>query len=70
MDLQGLNATIEQDPLYGDMLVLDSEDWEKTYEQYKIIESNYEKEECDEIKNRATKLIQSWCGSSQKVFYK
>ena len=34
MDLQKLNATIEYDPVYGNMLVLDSYDWEKTYEQY------------------------------------
>ena len=67
MDLQELNATIEYDPVYGNMLVLDSYDWEKTYEQYKIIETNYGKEEWKEIKYRAAKLIQSWWVQSNGI---
>ena len=60
MNFEKLNATIEYDPVYGNMLVLESENWEKTYEEYKIIESNYGKEEWNETENRAAKLIQSW----------
>ena len=60
MNFEKLNATIEYDPVYGHMIILDSEDWEKTYEEYKIIKSNYGKEEWNEIENRAAKLIQSW----------
>ena len=67
MDLQELNATIEYDPVYGNMLVLESENWEKTYEEYKIIESNYGKEEWNEIENRAAKLIQSWWFQSNGI---
>lgn len=67
MDLQELNATIEYDPVYGNMLVLESENWEKTYEEYKIIESNYGKEEWNEIVNRAAKLIQSWWFQSNGI---
>ena len=67
MDLQELNATIEYDPVYGNMLVLESENWEKTYEEYKIIESNYGKEEWNEIENRAAKLIQTWWFQSNGI---
>ena len=67
MDLQELNATIEYDPVYGNMLVLDSYDWEKTYEQYKIIETNYGKDEWEEIKYRAAKIIQSWWFQSNGI---
>ena len=67
MDLQELNATIEYDPVYGNMLVLDSYDWEKKYEQYKIIETNYGKVEWEEIKNRAAKVIQSWWFQSNGI---
>ena len=72
MNLQRLNATMEYDQIYGNTLLLDdtlihSEDWDKIYEQYKIIKSNYEKDECDEIKNRAAKLIQSWWFQSNGI---
>ena len=67
MNFEKLNAIIEYDPVYGHTIILDSEDWEKTYEEYKIIRSNYGKEEWNEIEYRAAKLIQSWWFQSKDI---